>query len=257
MSFLTLLAPPAEKPRWSNTLAEAFPYFFKAKRHEPGDQELMSLEAIKSQSQVRQEEYGTQYIAFTFSAIALAAKLVQIDGEAKKEEIEAFYTYFPMPGGSREKGANLFYEAYMDTADTRLYAKKITGFYPGNTGLYIQLLQALIKLAFADAPMNNQEYALIRKIASIFGLDEEAYKNLLRAEIIPHSSDPYVLLGARRKASHSDVKKAYREIIRECHPDTFARFANLAPEVKTIMVEKFKRLTNAYEAICKYRKFEG
>lgn len=257
MNFLTLFFPLAGKAGWNGTITGVLPYFLKLKsKEEKKLVEVLSLDAMRTQSRVWQEKYGSQYITFTFSAIALAARVVQADGEANEAEAKAFYDYFPMPGGSKEKGADLFYEAYVDTADTRLYAKKITGFYPGDKKLYLQLLQALIKLAFADAPMNTQEYALIRKIAVIFEVTDEECKSLLREYLIPQGSDPYTLLGTKRRAAHDEIKRAYRDSIKDCHPDTFGRY-DLPPEVKSVMIEKFKRLTNAYEAICKFRKFEG
>lgn len=257
MSFLTLFFPSADRPGLGGTLAGALPYFFKLKsKEEKGFAEVLSLDASRTQSRVWQEKYGSQYITFTFSAIALAARLVHIDGEANEAEVKAFYDHFPMPGGSKEKGADLFYEAYIDTADSAVYAKKITGFYPSNQTLYKQVLTALIRLAFADAPVNREEYALLRKVAVIFDINEEEFKQLLREYIIPQGSDPYSLLGAKPRATHDDIKRAYRDVIKACHPDSFVQY-DLPQEVKSIMIEKFKRLTNAYEAICKFRKFEG
>lgn len=254
MGIFASFFPILGKIGWEGSFAETLPYFFRLKPEVKSEAVLVSLDTIRTQDQQWQQKYGSQYITFTFSSIALAAKLIHIDGEATKAEIEAFYQYFPMPGGSKDRGAELFYQAYLDTADTRLYAQKIVNFYPGKKGFYTQLIQALIQLAFADAPMNNQEYTLIRKIAAIFEITEAEFNALLRQHIMPKGSDPYALLGTKRRITHDDIKKAYREIIKDCHPDTFGRY-DLAPEIKSLLIEKFKRLTNAYEAICKFRKF--
>lgn len=255
MNFLTVLFPSEDKPGFGSILAGVLPYFLRPKPRGSQREVFLSLDTIRAQSELWHERHGSQYIAFTFSAIALAAKLVQIDGEANEAEVTAFYSHFPMPGGNQERGAELFYEAYIDTADTRLYAKKITSFYPDNKPLYIQLVQALIKLAFADAPMNTLEYTLIRKITVIFDISDAEFKQLLREYIIPSGSDPYALLGTRRRSTHDQIRKAYRDAIRDCHPDIFGRY-DLPQEVKSVMVEKFKRLTNAYEAIRKFRQFD-
>ncbi|MGH7499296.1 MAG: DnaJ domain-containing protein, partial [Gemmatimonadales bacterium] len=53
-------------------------------------------------------------------------------------------------------------------------------------------------------------------------------------------NDFYVLLGVQRDASDSDIKKSYRKLAMEFHPDR-----NGAPEAEA----KFKEITEAYEVL--------
>ncbi|MDQ3426674.1 MAG: DnaJ domain-containing protein, partial [Gemmatimonadota bacterium] len=53
-------------------------------------------------------------------------------------------------------------------------------------------------------------------------------------------SDFYVLLGVSRDASETDIKKAYRKLAMEHHPDR-----NSAPEAEA----RFKEITEAYEVL--------
>src|SRR2546425_10657542 len=53
--------------------------------------------------------------------------------------------------------------------------------------------------------------------------------------------DFYVVLGVQRDASESDIKKAYRKLAMECHPDR--NNGDKAAE------EKFKLVTEAYEVL--------
>lgn len=53
-------------------------------------------------------------------------------------------------------------------------------------------------------------------------------------------ADHYEVLGVRRDASKEDVKKAYRKLARELHPDV-----NPSPEAQ----ERFKLVTHAYEVL--------
>jgi molecular chaperone DnaJ len=53
-------------------------------------------------------------------------------------------------------------------------------------------------------------------------------------------SDFYVLLGVPRDASEADIKKAYRKLAMEYHPDR-----NSAPDAET----RFKEITEAYEVL--------
>ena len=61
--------------------------------------------------------------------------------------------------------------------------------------------------------------------------------------------DPYQVLGISRNATDDEVKKAYRELSRKYHPDSYVNnpLAELAEE-------KFKEVQQAYEQIMKQRQ---
>ena len=60
--------------------------------------------------------------------------------------------------------------------------------------------------------------------------------------------DPYEVLGVSRTASDSEIKAAYRELVKKYHPDNYVNnpLADLASE-------KMKEINEAYDAITKAR----
>ena len=62
-------------------------------------------------------------------------------------------------------------------------------------------------------------------------------------------SDPYSILGVDRNATDEDVKKAYRKLSRQYHPD-----ANINNPKKDEAEAKFKEVQQAYQQIMRERE---
>jgi DnaJ-class molecular chaperone len=56
------------------------------------------------------------------------------------------------------------------------------------------------------------------------------------------AEDPYVVLGVPRNASEDDVRRAYRKLAKELHPD-------VNPKNRAAAEERFKKVSGAYEII--------
>ncbi len=63
-------------------------------------------------------------------------------------------------------------------------------------------------------------------------------------------SDPYSVLGVTRSASDREIKKAYRNLSRRYHPDSFAK---ASPAEAEAAAEKFKQIQEAYNQIVEER----
>ena len=61
-------------------------------------------------------------------------------------------------------------------------------------------------------------------------------------------TDPYSVLGVPSSASDDEVKKAYRELIRKYHPDSYVN-----NPLSDLAEEKFKEVQEAYDQIMKER----
>ena len=57
-------------------------------------------------------------------------------------------------------------------------------------------------------------------------------------------SDPYKILGISPKASNDEVKRAYREMSRKYHPDSYVN-----NPLSDLAEEKFKEVQEAYKQI--------
>ena len=62
--------------------------------------------------------------------------------------------------------------------------------------------------------------------------------------------DYYEVLGVDKKASADEIKKAYKKMAIKYHPD---KVATLGEDIQKAAEEKFKAISQAYDAICKER----
>ncbi len=62
------------------------------------------------------------------------------------------------------------------------------------------------------------------------------------------ADDPYTVLGISRTASQEEIKKAYRKLVLQYHPD---KVAHLGDEFKALAEERFKQIQQAYQEITK------
>lgn len=66
--------------------------------------------------------------------------------------------------------------------------------------------------------------------------------------------DPYSVLGVSRSASDKEIKRAYRNLSRKYHPDSFANSPKAEAEAAA---EKFKQIQEAYNQIVSERSMGG
>lgn len=62
--------------------------------------------------------------------------------------------------------------------------------------------------------------------------------------------DPYIVLGVDRNAGEEEIKKAYRKLARQYHPDNFAT----DEAQRKVAEEKMKEINEAYDAIQNFKK---
>lgn len=67
------------------------------------------------------------------------------------------------------------------------------------------------------------------------------------------TADYYKVLGLTPQATEAEIKKAYRKLILEYHPDTVASKEGLSEESKKYATKKFREVQEAYEQICRER----
>lgn len=192
-------------------------------------------------------------IAFTFSVIALAAKLAKSDGVVNNKELESITIIFPMAQDYSDKISRMFIDAYTDNTCASHYANHIVRYFGSQHPLISNVLLSLCKFAMTDGPINKQEMQFLQKIGLVFGYSNEQIHQYIRSLVLPNHSDPFAIMGVTKDITFDALKQTYRTLAKECHPDRLG--LENPSELVSLAQEKFSRVTKAYQEICHRQKF--
>ena len=187
-------------------------------------------------------------ISFTFSLIALAAQVARADGAMSAEKYIAFREAFPLLGGVCMKIRSLFAMACDNTVHFSHYVNQIKYLYPRNIPLYSELVERLFRIAAADGVVTPASEMMLAKIAHMLGLGAAQYTAIRDRNI--STPDAHQVLGVNKRASATKIKKHYRDLMREYHPDRFAT-QELSPEVEMLLKLKASEINKAYKVLSK------
>jgi DnaJ like chaperone protein len=200
----------------------------------------------------------TRRIAFATAVIALAAKLAKADGRVTSDEISAFRRVFQI--GDDEVGdvARIYNQAKASTTGFEAYARQIAMLFQRDRYLLEELLSGLLAVARSDGELNGAELDFLRKVADIFGFDQAAFERIHRrftasARRMAGADDAYAVLGLSRHASDDEVRKTYRRLVREHHPDRLVA-KGLPAEFVAHANQTLADINVAYDQIAKQRR---
>ena len=186
-------------------------------------------------------------VAFTIAVIALGAKMAKADGVVTGDEISAFKEVFKVDNTELANVARVFNMAKKDVAGYETYARQIAGMFHDQPEVLEDVLDGLFHIAKADGVIHQSELDFLRSVTDIFGLGDK-FPCIRARHIHSGKDDPYVILGIDPCVTDSELKRLYREIVRENHPDRHIA-AGLPPEMIAIANDRLAAINTAYEVI--------
>jgi DnaJ like chaperone protein len=190
-------------------------------------------------------------VAFSVAMIALSAKMAKADGIVTQDEVRAFRQIFSVPPRETRNVARLFDLAKADVAGFESYAERIAslcGSGRPNCAMLTDILDGLFFIAKADGVMHEREGRFLHRIAQIFEIDEARYQSILARHVDLGETDPYTVLGIERGQTFEEVRRRYRKLVAENHPDRLIA-RGLPQEFIAIATTRIAAINAAYELI--------
>ncbi len=187
-------------------------------------------------------------VAFTIAVIALSAKMAKADGLVTRAEVTAFREVFHIAPEDEAGAARVFNLARQDVAGFEDYAERIAQMFGDETDTLCDLLEGLFHIAMADGAYHPKEDAFLERVSEIFGLGERRFKALRSRYVTDAEPDPYAVLGVDPETPLTEIRRAWRGLVRDSHPDRMV--ARGLPEEAVKMSEKrLVAINRAWEEI--------
>ena len=113
------------------------------------------------------------------------------------------------------------------------------------------MIDILLRVSVADGTLNAAEEALILKAVNTFHFSDTQYRTL-KSKYVQDIDKHYATLGTDRSATDEQIKKQYRKLVHEYHPDKIAS-KGLPEEFTRFAENKFREIQEAYDSIKKER----
>ena len=214
------------------------------------------------------ERVQTAFFTATFSIMGHVAKA---DGRVSPDEIalaKAVMDEMALSEEMRQTAIRLFNEGKADDFPLDEVLAQFRKECHRRQNLMQMFMEIQLQAAYADGKMDPSEERLLKHICRGLGFSELIYRQLermIRAERGfesgrrttaqpkgPSVDDAYALLNLEPSASDAEVKKAYRRMMNQHHPDKLVA-KGLPEEMMKMAAKKTHEIKQAYEVIKKAR----
>ena len=202
--------------------------------------------------------------------IALGAKVAKADGRVDSLEAELISlmlddvsSVFPEPQKTREILKQIFNEEKDRTDNIQETAHRFASALRRHKQQQVQFMGFLIQLAFVDGEVSKGEEEILKTIAEALEFDPAIYHKIFdsfeqmgqqRAQAKATTlEDAYKTLGVSPNDDMNTIKKAYRKLVKQYHPDII-KAQGKGEEYLKEATAKTQQINEAYEVIKKARE---
>lgn len=187
---------------------------------------------------------------FLLSLLVLTAAVMKADGAIKKGELDYVKKYFSHNFG-QEKASDAI-RMLRDILKQQIPIDDVSRQVANNLDYSsrLQLLHYLFGISSADGHTHTSEVLIIERIAKNMQINSSDFGSI-KSMFVADANTAYATLGLKNTASNEEVKKAYRKMAVEFHPD---KVAYLGEDIQKSAKEKFQKINQAYEVIKKERQ---
>ncbi len=202
-------------------------------------------------------------MAFFTATFAVMGHIAKADGTVSAQEIDMakqVMSRMSLNSDQRKLARDLFRQGRDDTFPLDEVIQQFRRECHRRTTLLRMFMEIQIAAAYADGHYSAPERDLLRRICQGIGFSDHEFVHLeamVKAQFEPQAAagparlslqDAYAVLDVSAEASDAEVKKAYRRLMNQHHPDKLVA-KGLPEEMMKLAAEKTHEIKQAYETI--------
>ena len=217
-----------------------------------------------------QERVQAAFFTALFSVMGYVAKA---DGRVSEDEIamaRSIMQQMALDETQTQVAIDLFNQGKQADFDLDAVVEQFRQEAHRRTTLLQMFMEVLLHAAYADGVMQPDEHRVLRRISEHLGFSVRQFQQLeamVRAQRAFHAggagyqtarpqadllAEAYDVLGVPATATDAEVKKAYRRLMNQHHPDKLVA-KGMPEEMIKLATEKTQEIKAAYETIKKAR----
>ncbi len=206
-------------------------------------------DTLKGEAANQTSRGATTQNDYFFSLLVLVTAVLKADGKIMRSELDYVKEFFKRNFGvdGAQEALRLLKDLTKQNIPVTDVCHQIRHYMDHSSRL--QLIHFLFGIAMADESVQPEEVELIHHIARHLGISEADY-NSIQAMFVPKTDWAYEVLEVNPSVSNEEIKKAYRKMAVKYHPD---KVSYLGEEIQKSANEKFQKVNEAYQLICKER----
>jgi len=215
------------------------------------------------------DDHERTQMAFFTATFSIMGHIAKVDGHVSKAEIafaEAVMRQMDLNPEQRKLAINLFNEGKRDGFELDAVVEQFRQECHRRRTLMQMFLEIQLQAAMADGSLDSVEEQLLLHIFSQLGFSRAMFERLVsmvraaehfssrggqRQAPPPTASSlnqAYQLLGVDKSASDADIKRAYRRLMNQHHPDKLVA-KGLPEEMVKMANEKVQEIRAAYDQV--------
>ena len=208
--------------------------------------------------------------------------LSKADGQVTETEIrmvEALMQRMQINGEDRQRAIRYFNRGKEEGFDLEAALHSFLRYSAVRQDLRLMFMEIIVEAAFSSGRVSQEEHAVLLRIASALRIPGQLFAAMMQARGAPvgghgqgsydrrrsyrasgrnttgSMDQAYAQLGLTRKASDGEIKKAYRKLVSQYHPDKLVS-RGLPEEMMDIAKTRVREINTAYDQIKQARGFK-
>lgn len=200
--------------------------------------------------------------AFFSSLFSVMGYIAKVDGKVSKAEIllaQQVMDHMQLADDMKKVAKELFNQGKQKDFNLDEVLEQFRLESHRRTHLVRMFLEIQIQATYADGVLDDKEHDALKYIAQKLHFSLHELESLIQQfSAASHSAnkptidDAYAILGVDKDITDKELKRAYRRLLSQHHPDKLVA-KGLPEEMMTIAKEKTQEIISAYELIKKQR----